>query len=73
MGYNGTCEPKHNFDINFKIFIEVHIVQLINLFDKRTENDLNDRKFQIVQKLLKLIQFNLDIFYNIKKCIGGHI
>jgi hypothetical protein len=44
MSYNGTCEPKKNLKKKLKIVLEEHIVQLIILFDKRTEIYLNDRK-----------------------------
>jgi hypothetical protein len=37
----------------FKIFLKRHIVQLIILFDKRTEIHLNDRKYQICPKNLE--------------------
>jgi hypothetical protein len=53
MGYNGTCDPKHNFYTIFKIFLEVRIVQVIILFDKHIENYLNDRKYQIYHKILE--------------------
>jgi hypothetical protein len=53
MGYNGTCDPKQKNYTIFKIFLEVHIVQVIILFDKRIENHLNDRKYQIYRKILE--------------------
>jgi hypothetical protein len=50
VDYNRRCEPKHNFYTIFKNVIEVHIVQLIILFYKRTEIHLNDRKYKICLK-----------------------
>jgi hypothetical protein len=40
-----------------KIFLKGHIVQLIILFDKRTEIHLNDRKYQICPKNLETSTF----------------
>jgi hypothetical protein len=53
IGYNGTCEPKHNFYTNFKIILEVHIIQRIILFKMSAKIHLNDRKYQIYPKVFE--------------------
>jgi hypothetical protein len=73
MGYIGTCELKHNFYRNFKIFLEVHIIQLIIHFYKSTKIHLNDRKCQIYPKVFEtpIVQLSHILLHN--KNVVGYI
>jgi hypothetical protein len=64
-----TCESKNNFYTILKIFLEVYLVQLKILFDKHKKFIWMIENIKYVQKFLKLIQFNLYIFYYTKKFI----
>jgi hypothetical protein len=56
----------------FNIFLKGDIVQLIIIFNKHTENHLNNKNTKSVQKILKLLQFNLCILYYMTKMYQIH-
>jgi hypothetical protein len=52
---------------NFLNLIQVHIAQLQVTFDKHVEIHLNNRKYYIIQKNLKLLLDKLDVVYEVFK------